>query len=63
MELFGELNRDSQITIILVTHDPAVARNARRLLVLRDGEIVEDTSDFSQALQSLHFANGEEAKP
>lgn len=54
MELFGELNREG-ITVILVTHDPTVARHAKRLLVLRDGLIVTDTSDFSQALHSLHF--------
>lgn len=63
MELFNELNQQSGITIILVTHDPTVARHARRLLVLRDGEIVEDTRDFAQALQSLHFTNGDGAKP
>jgi len=55
IELFGDLNRQNGITIILVTHDPGVARNAQRLLVLKDGEVVEDTTDFSQALQSLHF--------
>jgi len=55
MELFGDLNRRQGITIIVVTHDPGIARHAKRLLVLKDGEIVEDTTDFSQALHSLHF--------
>lgn len=55
MELFGDLNQQSGLTIILVTHDPTVARYAKRLLVLCDGEIVKDTTDFSQALHSLHF--------
>jgi putative ABC transport system ATP-binding protein len=56
MVLFGELNREG-ITIILVTHDPTVARHAKRLLVLRDGELVEDTADFTEALQSLHLVD------
>jgi len=62
MELFADLNRQNGITLILVTHDPAIARGAQRLLVLRDGGIVEDTRDFSQALQSLHFTDGPATK-
>ena len=53
MRILGELNRQSQITIILVTHDQDVARNAKRWMVLRDGRIVEDTTDFSRALAAL----------
>ena len=60
MELFHELNERDGITIILVTHDPSVARHARRLLVLRDGLIVQDTSDFTQAIQALHFTDIDE---
>jgi ABC-type lipoprotein export system ATPase subunit len=58
MGLFRELNEKDGITMIVVTHDPSVARNARRILVLRDGEVVEDTTDISQAIQALHFTNG-----
>jgi ABC-type lipoprotein export system ATPase subunit len=58
MGLFRELNEKKGITIILVTHDPGIARGARRILVLRDGKIVEDTSDYTRAVQSLHFSNG-----
>ena len=54
MKLFRQLNEENGITVILVTHDQSVARNAKRNVVLRDGEIVADTSDFEQALQSLH---------
>jgi ABC-type lipoprotein export system ATPase subunit len=52
--LFSRLNRDQGITVILVTHDQDVARNANRTIALRDGEVVADTAEFSQALQSLH---------
>jgi len=51
--LFRDLNERVGITVILVTHDQNVARNAKRTIVLRDGGIVCDTSDFSQALQVL----------
>jgi putative ABC transport system ATP-binding protein len=53
IEILGELNRQSEITIILVTHNQDIARHAKRLLVLRDGRLVEDTTDFSRALQAL----------
>ena len=52
--LFCDLNEKQGITVILVTHDQDVARNARRTVVLRDGGIVADTSDFTQAVKSLH---------
>ena len=53
IELFRELNELQGITVILVTHDQNVARNAKRTLVLRDGEIVEDTVDFQLAKVAL----------
>jgi putative ABC transport system ATP-binding protein len=41
MALFQELGREG-ITILLVTHEPDIARYAKRVLVLRDGLVVED---------------------
>ena len=58
IEILRDLNRQEGITVILVTHDQDVARNAKRLLALRDGRIVEDTTDFDRALSALH-GNGE----
>ncbi len=61
IELFRQLNRDRHLTVILVTHDQQVARHASRIIVLRDGSVVADTTDFDQALKSLHSEqdNGE----
>jgi putative ABC transport system ATP-binding protein len=41
MALFQELN-DQGITILLVTHEPDVARYAKRIVEVRDGRIVRD---------------------
>ncbi len=41
MALFQELNR-SGITIVLVTHEPDIARYAGRILSFRDGRLVKD---------------------
>ncbi|MCP5278391.1 MAG: ABC transporter ATP-binding protein [Thiobacillus sp.] len=41
MTLFQQLN-DAGITIVLVTHEPDIAAFAKRMLVFRDGKLVED---------------------
>ncbi len=38
--LMRELNRDLETTIIIVTHDPSVARRTDRILLMRDGRII-----------------------
>jgi len=43
MALFAALNANGR-TIIMVTHDENVARNARRIIRLLDGLVVSDTS-------------------
>jgi putative ABC transport system ATP-binding protein len=43
IELFEQLN-DTGITVIIVTHEPDIAKRARRRLTFRDGKIVEDAS-------------------
>jgi ABC-type lipoprotein export system ATPase subunit len=59
MALFAELNQRDGITVILVTHDQDVGRNARRTLVLRDGQVVADTTRFEEAVAALHPAESE----
>jgi putative ABC transport system ATP-binding protein len=41
--LLEELNRESGSTVVLVTHDPALAARARRQIRLADGAVIEDT--------------------
>jgi len=42
MGIFQRLNREQGITVILVTHEAEIARHARRVISLRDGEIESD---------------------
>jgi putative ABC transport system ATP-binding protein len=42
MELLVELNRERNITIVMVTHEPDVAAFAKRNIVFRDGRILSD---------------------
>jgi putative ABC transport system ATP-binding protein len=43
VELLETLNRESGTTIVLVTHDLALARRAQRVIRLADGVVVSDT--------------------
>ena len=40
MKLFGELNGEGR-TVIMITHDTNIARNARRIVHIIDGELTE----------------------
>ena len=42
LELFEELHRRQQLTIILVTHSSEVAERAERIIRLRDGRVIDD---------------------
>jgi len=42
LNIFKNLNEKKGITIIMVTHDPHVAEKAKRIIYLRDGEIVDE---------------------
>ena len=41
LQMFQQLNQEEGITIIIVTHDPNVARHARRIIGISDGIIVD----------------------
>lgn len=42
MDLMRRLNRDYGTTFVVVTHNPAVARTADRIVSLRDGRVLRD---------------------
>ena len=47
IDLLWQLHEEHDTTLILVTHDTALATRAQRILTLRDGGIVHDTSHSS----------------
>ncbi len=58
MEIFQRLNRERNLTIIIVTHEPDIAQYATRVVQFRDGRIrrdmpVENRKDAGQVLQEL----------
>ena len=52
LDLFEQLHNERRITIIVVTHDPNIARRARRIISIKDGHIESDIVN-SEKLQVL----------
>ena len=42
MEILKQLNKDSKITVLIVTHEPHIAEQTNRIISFRDGEIIND---------------------
>jgi ABC-type lipoprotein export system ATPase subunit len=69
LKLLWELNDTQGTTFLIVTHDPAVARQTRRVLVMADGKIVrediigspleEDLKMWRHSGLGRRFVNGE----
>jgi putative ABC transport system ATP-binding protein len=57
MDLLEQLNR-SGLTIVVVTHDDAVARRAGRILRFSDGALVSDTGRERQRERTVLYAAG-----
>jgi putative ABC transport system ATP-binding protein len=58
MEILQRLNRERNLTIVLVTHEPDIASYATRIVQFRDGRIrrdmqVENRRDAAAALREL----------
>jgi putative ABC transport system ATP-binding protein len=60
MALFQELN-DQGITIVVVTHEPDVARYAKRVVEVRDGRIIRDhaVANRGRAAEDLRALDAE----
>ncbi|MGH7576229.1 MAG: ABC transporter ATP-binding protein [Longimicrobiales bacterium] len=58
MALFQALN-DEGVTVVLVTHEPDIARCAKRIIELRDGHILRDEPVRDRSIASLELAESE----
>lgn len=48
MGIFQRLNQDLGITVIMITHEPDIASFAQRVILFRDGKIVDDRNSALQ---------------
>ncbi|MBW1804742.1 MAG: macrolide ABC transporter ATP-binding protein, partial [Deltaproteobacteria bacterium] len=42
MKLFVDLNAEAGITVIIITHDPKIAKQCNRSVRMQDGVIIDD---------------------
>ena len=42
MQILTSLNIESKITVLIVTHEPDIAKQTKRIISFRDGEIIND---------------------
>src|SRR6185436_9337003 len=65
MEIFQRLNRELNLTVVVVTHEPDIAQYAKRIIQFRDGRIhrdvpVENRRDAKQVLADLPLEDEDE---
>jgi putative ABC transport system ATP-binding protein len=51
METMTRLNKETGVTFVFATHDPRVIKYARRIVTLRDGQIVDNTQLTNEILE------------
>ncbi|MEG1782339.1 MAG: ABC transporter ATP-binding protein [Oscillospiraceae bacterium] len=51
MEMLLEISRRNNITFVMVTHDPELAKRAKRIITLKDGSVISDTRDGVSLLE------------
>ena len=54
LDIFGELNA-SGITVVMVTHEPEVARQTERIVWFRDGEVIESNLTPTDLVNTATF--------
>jgi ABC-type multidrug transport system ATPase subunit len=58
-DAFRTLNREFNLTTLIVSHDPAIARQVDRVVAIRDGKLASETVRQAPRESSANGANGD----
>lgn len=58
-KVFQELNREFNLTTLIVSHDPAIARHVQRVVAIRDGKTAAETVRQAELLTAQPAREGE----
>jgi putative ABC transport system ATP-binding protein len=56
MEILQRLNRETGVTVVLITHEPDIAEYAQRMVMFRDGRVVKDVQIAKRRDAAAEFA-------
>lgn len=56
MSIFQDVNKQGH-TIIMITHEPDIAHNAKRIISIRDGRIIKDKLNQKQVKVKINHTN------
>jgi putative ABC transport system ATP-binding protein len=56
MAIFQDINKQGH-TIVMITHEPDIAMHAKRIITVRDGEIIEDKKNTRQTIAQKNLIN------
>ncbi len=52
MAIFQDLNKKGH-TIVMITHEPDIAEHAKRIISMKDGKLLQDTSNHKQKIAHM----------
>ncbi|WP_343563656.1 ABC transporter ATP-binding protein [Kiloniella sp. b19] len=55
-DLLFEMQRQHNTTLVLITHDPALAERCNRTITIRDGEVISDTTETRHHAEPVEAA-------
>ena len=56
MEILQRLNRETRVTVVLITHEPDIAQYAERMVAFRDGKVVKNVPVENRRDAAAEFA-------
>lgn len=61
MSIFQDINNQGH-TVVMITHEPDIAAHAKRIIMVKDGKIIEDKKNHKQLKAKVQISNIKDQK-